>query len=76
MQGVHIPDFKQQEDDSAGTNGGVHFVIQYPQAAVVPVHSGRHKQVSHSQLMFSYVNLFKTYYLPILNPVGFVSKII
>lgn len=46
MQGVHIPNYRQQEDDCAGTNGGVHFVIQYSKAVAVPVHSGGHEQVS------------------------------
>lgn len=46
MQGVPISNGGQQMDACAGTNGGVHAVVQHPQAAAVALHSGGQEQVS------------------------------
>lgn len=43
MQSVQISNSGQQVDACAGTNGGVHSVIQYPQTAARAVHSGGHE---------------------------------
>lgn len=45
MQGVQISDSGQQVDVCAGTNGGVHSLLQCPQTAALALHSGGHDPV-------------------------------
>lgn len=57
MQGVQISNGGQQVDARAGTNGGVHAVLQHPQAAALALHPGGHEQVRTARRLSPFFEL-------------------